>query len=84
LNYSTILVCDDRKAICGECQENIKRGGDQSNSFTTSNLHKHLKLLSSKSSKKQRRLPKEPADSSQNQSSSTVITLNNCFERFKI
>jgi len=36
-NYFTV-------SVCGQCQENVARGGDQTNSFTTSNLCKHLKV----------------------------------------
>ena len=42
-NYFSISVCDDKKAVCHECQENVARGGDKTNSFNTSNLWKHLK-----------------------------------------
>ena len=42
-NYFSISVSDNKKAVCHECNENVARGGDKTNSFNTSNLRKHLK-----------------------------------------
>jgi len=65
------------------------RGGNQTNSFTTFNLRKHLKVrhpdkfgtLISSELEETEKAAKKSADSSQNQSTSTVITLDDCFER---
>jgi len=85
LGYFTILVCDDKKAVCGECHENIVHGGEKSNSFTTSHLHKHLKVYHSDKLKELEQSEKAAKtankDSSKRQSTFTVITLKDCFEQ---
>ena len=40
--YLLFWFCDDKKAVCGECQENMACSGDQTNFFTTPNLRKTL------------------------------------------
>ena len=81
--YFTGSVCDDKKAVCGECQETVAHGGEKSNSFTTSNLCKHLKVHHSKKLRQLEEGEKAAAkaaskENSQNRSSSTVITLKDC------
>ena len=39
-----VSVCDDKKAVSVQCQEQISRGGEKINSFTTSKLCKHLNV----------------------------------------
>ena len=84
--YFTVSVCDDKKAVCGECQETVARGGEKSNSFTTSNLRKHLKVHHPEKLRQLEASEKAAAktaskENSQNRSSSTVITLEDCLER---
>ena len=71
-NYFTVSVCDDKKAACGQCQESVACGGDQTNSFTTSNIWKFGTLISSKSSKKQKR----PLKSQQRQFPESIYLYN--------
>ena len=75
-NYFTVSVCDDKKAVCGQCQESMAHGGDQMNSFTTSNLCKHLKVWHPGKFKELEETEKAAKiaskDSSQNQCTSTV------------
>jgi len=70
--------------VCGECHENIVHGGEKSNSFTTLNLCKHLKVHHLDRLKELEKSEKatETAikDISKCQSTSTVITLKDCFE----
>ena len=82
-NYFSISVSDEKKAVCHECQENVARGGDKTNSFNTSNLRKHLrnrhpeKLRELKESEKEVNKKKAAA---KEQTSSSQATLEECLE----
>ena len=82
-NYFSISVSDEKKAVCHECQENVARGGDKTNSFNTSNLQKHLrnrhpdKLRELEESEKEASKKKAAA---KEQTSSSQATLEECLE----
>ena len=82
-NYFSISVSDEKKAVCHECQENVAREGDKTNSFNTSNLRKHLrnrhpdKLRELEESEKKVNKKKAAA---KEQTSSSQATLKECLE----
>ena len=82
-NYFSISVSDEKKAVCHECQENVARGGDKTNSFNTSNLRKHLR---NRHPEKLRELEENEKEASRKkavvkeQTSSSQATLEECLE----
>ena len=82
--YFTFSVYDEKKAVCNECHESVAHGGDKTNSFTTSNLRKHLKVHHAEKFKQLEESKKAAKvaskESSQNPSSSILIALKDCFE----
>ena len=40
--HLTVSAADESKASCGICEETVSRGGRSTNSYNTSNLHKHM------------------------------------------
>ena len=40
--HFTVSAADESKASCGICEETVLRGGRSTNSYNTSNLHKHM------------------------------------------
>jgi len=79
-NYFTISVSE---AICYECQDSVAQGGDENNSFNTSNLQKHLrnhhpdKLRELEEGEKEASKKKAAA---KEQASSSQATLDECIE----
>ena len=83
-NYFFIYVCDDKKAVCHECQENVARGGDKTNSFNTSNLWKHLKIRHPDKLKELKESEKEASKNkaaAKEQASSSQAMLQECLEQ---
>jgi len=82
--YFTVSVYDEKKAVCNECHESVAHGSDKTNSFTTSNLCKDLKVHHAEKFKQLEESEKAAKvaskESSQNPFSSTTITLGDCFE----
>ena len=85
--YFTVSVCDEKKAVCNECHESVARSGDKTNSFTTSNLCKHITVHHAEKfnqlEESEKAAKAASKESSKNPSSSMTITLEDCFERFR-
>jgi len=82
-SYFSVSVTDEKKAVCHECQENVARGGDKTNSFNTSNLRKHLRIRHPDKLRELEEGEKEASKkkiAAKEQTSSSQATLEECLE----
>ena len=71
-NYFTVNPVDNRKAICNLCKSTLSRGGQETKSFTTTNLVQHLRSKHAVAFTNFQKESKEKKDTDATQSTATI------------